>query len=105
MKKISFLPEEIESIRNHLKDNDAFHVIRVSSEYGNYKKGEFMKAPWGERFVIIDNILIKGIEHLKKECSHHEELKLANFDKIEKVINYKKVEIIKLKKVDSKKAY
>jgi hypothetical protein len=100
MKIISFPEEEVEKIKIHLRENDALHTIKISSEFGNYKKGDFVKSPWGERFVIIDNLQIKGIEHLKKECSHHQELKDTDFEKINKVINYKKVEILKLKKVE-----
>lgn len=105
MKIISFNPEEVEKIKSHLRENDIFHTVKISSEYGKYKKGEFVKTSWGERFIIIDNILIKRIEHLKKECAHYEELKGINLEEIEKVINYKKIEILKLKKVDNTKVY
>ncbi|MFH1365453.1 MAG: hypothetical protein ABIH28_02635 [archaeon] len=105
MKIISFTENEVEAIKNHLKENDTLHTVRISSEYGKYKNGEFVKTPWGERFVVIDLIHVKGMEHLKKECSHYEELKKTDFEKIEKISNYKKIEILKLKKVDNKKVY
>jgi hypothetical protein len=105
MKIISFPAETAEEIKNHLKDNNSFHTVRVSSEWGKYKKGEFVKSSWGERFVVIDLIQIKGMEHLKKECSHYKELKNTDFEKIEKVANYRKIELLKLKKVDNKIAY
>ena len=105
MKSISFSESLVGGIRNHLKINDTLHTIRVSSEYGKYKKGEFVKSSWGERFVIIDIIQIKDIEHLQKEYVHHKELKETNLEEIKKVSNYKKIEILKLKKVDNKRVY
>lgn len=105
MKSISFSEGMIEHIRNHLKSHDTLHVVRVSSEYGKYKKGEFVKSSWGERFVLIDRIQIKDFNHLKKEYVHYKELKRINLEEIEKVANYKKIEILKLKKVDNKIVY
>jgi hypothetical protein len=105
MKIISFPTEEIESIKTHLKDNDTVHTIRISSEFGNYKKGEFVKSLWGERFVIVDLIQIKNFEHFQREYVHYEELRKIDTEGIKKVANYKKIEILKLKKVDNKNLY
>lgn len=105
MKVISFPENEVQGIKSHLKENDTFHTVRISSEYGKYRKGEFVKSSWGERFVVIDITQIKGVEHLKRECPHYKELKNTDFGKVEKVSNYKKIEILKLKKVDNKKVY
>jgi hypothetical protein len=105
MKSISFSESMIEGIRNHLKSHDTLHVVRVSSEYGKYKKGEFVKSSWGERFILIDITQIKDFNHLEKEYIHYKELKRINLEEIEKVANYKKIEILKLKKVDNKRVY
>jgi hypothetical protein len=105
MKIISFPEKETESIKAHLVQEDIFHTIKISSEYGNYKKGEFVKTSWGERFVIIDIIQIKNIEQFKREYVHYKELKNTNLEEIKKVINYKKIEILKLKKVDNNRVY
>ena len=105
MKIISFPTEEIESIKNHLKENDTLHTIRISSEYGKYKKGEFVKSLWGERFVVIDLIQVKGFEDFKKRYIHYEELKKKDPEAIRQIANYKKIEILELKKVDNKRVY
>jgi len=105
MKIISFPVEEVEGIKNHLKESDFLHTLKISSEFGKYKKGEFVKTPWGERFVIIEITQIKNFEHFQKEHAHYEELKKINTEEIKKVANYKKIEILKLKKVDNKKVY
>ena len=105
MKIISFPKDEIEKIKTHLRDNDTFHTVKISSEYGKYKKGEFVKSSWEERFVIIDIIQTKGFEHFKKEYVRYEELRGMNLEEIKKVASYKKIEILKLKKVDNKRMY
>jgi hypothetical protein len=105
MKIISFSSEEIEKIKNYLRESDTVHAVKISSEYGKYKKGEFVKTSWGERFVIIDIIQIKNIEHFQKEYIHYKELREMNLEEVKKVANYKKIEILKLKKVDNKRVY
>jgi len=105
MKIISFPDNEIEEIKSHLKDNDTLHTVRVSSEYGKYKKGEFVKSLWGERFVVIDLIQVKGVEDFKKRYAHYEELRNKDPEAIKLISGYKKIEILKLKKVDNKKVY
>lgn len=105
MEIISFPESEVASIREHLKENDTFHTVKIASEWGKYKKGEFIKTSWGERFVIIDIIQLKNMDHFKKEYIHYKELKNVDLEKIEKVANYKKIEILELKKVDNKKVY
>lgn len=103
MRVISFNEEDIETVKNHLKENDFIHVIKISSEYGKYKKGEFVKSSLGEKFIVVDIIQIKSFEHFKEEYIHYKELKHMDISKVEKMINYKKVEILKLKKKYNKK--
>ncbi len=105
MRIISFPEKEIEDIKERLKEKDTLYTVRVSSEYGQYKKGDYVKSSWGERFVVIDLIQIKGFDHFMKECVHYEDLRNADIKEIERVANYKKIEIIELKKVDNKKAH
>ena len=105
MKIISFPAEEVENIRNHLKENDTLHTVRISSEFGKYKKGEFVKSLWGERFVVIDLIQVKNFEDFQKRYVHYEELKNKDPEAIKQIANYKKIEILKLKKVNNKNLY
>jgi signal peptidase I len=103
MRVISFNEKDIEAIKNHLKENDFIHLVKISSEYGKYKKGEFVKSSWGEKFIVVDIIQIKTFEKFKEEYIHYKELKNMDISKVEKMINYKKIEILKLKKNYNKK--
>ena len=102
MKIISFPENEIEEIKNHLKNNNILHTVRISSEYGKYKKGDFVKSRWEERFVVIDLIQVKGFEDFKKKYIHYEELKKKDPEKIKQISDYKKIEILELRKVEKR---
>jgi hypothetical protein len=103
MKLINFPEKEIEEIKKRLGESKTIHVIRISSEYGEYKRDEFLKTPWGEKLVVREIISIRDFEHFKKEYIHYPELKdSVNLAEIEQLFTHKKMEIIELRKYQAK---
>ena len=102
MRLIYFSQKETEKIKNLLKEKDRFHTIIISSEYGKYKKGDYVKTIWGERLVVTNVFLTKDFEQFKKEYLHYPELKDANLEEIKMAFTHKKVEIIELRRYRSK---
>lgn len=98
MRIILIQEKETEKIKSLLKEQDRVHIITISSEYGEYKKGEFVKTNWGQRLVVTDIIQPRNFEDFKKQCSHYQELKETNFQEIKPLFTHKKIEIIELRK-------
>ena len=97
--RLIYIPEkESEKIKEILKQQDRFHTIVISSEYGKYRKGDYVKTTWVERLVVSDALIMKDFEKFKKEHIHYPELKDANIEEIKHAFAHKKVEIIELRK-------
>jgi hypothetical protein len=98
MRLIYLSQNEEEKIKNILKTSDRFHTIIIASEYGKYKKGDYVKTLGGDRLVVSDAKVIRSFEDFKKECIHYPELKDTNLDAIKQAFTHKKIEIIELRK-------
>jgi len=98
MRLIYFQQKEEDKIKNILKEEDKFHTIITASDYGKYRKGDYVKTMWGERLIVSDIIIIRDFEHFKKEHVHYPELKNVNMEEIKLAFTHKKVEIIELRK-------
>jgi hypothetical protein len=97
--RLLYLPQKEEAkIKNILKNKDRFHTIIIASEYGKYRKGDYVKTNFGERLIVIDTKIMKDFETFKKEIVHHPELKDTNLEEIKQAFTHKKIEIIELKK-------
>ena len=98
MRLIYFTEKEEEKIKNILEEKNTFFIVVIASQYGKYKKGEYVKTSWGQRLLVIDAILIKDFEDFKQKYVHYPELKDTDLEAVQKAFVYKKVELIQLKK-------
>lgn len=97
--RLIYVPEkEVENTKNLLKTEGKFHLITVSSEYGKYKQGDFVKTVWGEKLVVHKVIQPKTPKDFEQEITHHQELKNTNLDEIKLLYTHKKIEILELVK-------
>ena len=97
--RLIYLPQsEEERIKIALKDSEKVHTVIVASEYGKYKKGDYVKTLGGDRLVVSDAKVIRSFEDFKKEITHYPELKETNLDEIKQAFTHKKIEIIELRK-------
>lgn len=97
--KLIYLPQKEEAkIKNILEERDKFYTIVIASEYGKYRKGDYVKTSWGQRLIVIDTKIMKDFEMFKKEYIHHPELKDTNLEEIKQAFIHKKIEIIELKR-------
>ncbi len=97
--RLIYIPEkEIENTKKLLSNIGVFHLIVISSEYGKYKQGDFVKTVWGEKLVVHKVIQPKTFKDFEHEITHHQELKQANMDEIKILYTHKKIEILELKK-------
>ncbi|MEK6917995.1 MAG: hypothetical protein AABW51_03535 [Nanoarchaeota archaeon] len=97
--RLIYLPQnEEEKIKDILKNSDRVHTVIIASEYGKYKKGDYVKTLGGERLVVSDTKVLRSFEDFQKECTHYPELKDTNLEDIKKAFTHKKIEIIELRK-------
>ena len=97
--RLIYLPQnEEERIKSALKTSDKVHTVIIASEYGKYKKGDYVKTLGGDRLVVSDAKIITNFDHFKKELVHYPELKNTNLDDVKQAFTHKKVEIIELRK-------
>ena len=97
--RLIYLPQKEEAkVKNILAESDRFHATIIATEYGKYKKGEYVKTSWGERLIVIDAKPIKDFDHFKREYIHYPELKETDLSEIKQSLTHKKIEIIELKK-------
>ncbi|MBS3094222.1 hypothetical protein J4474_01015 [Candidatus Pacearchaeota archaeon] len=96
--RLIYIPDkEIEKVKNQISAHEKIHVVMISSEYGKYKKGDFVKTTWGEKLVITDVKQPKSYEDFEKESVHYPEFKGENFEDLKLVYTHKKVEIVELR--------
>ncbi|MEK6945297.1 MAG: hypothetical protein AABW63_00710 [Nanoarchaeota archaeon] len=97
--RLIYLPKnEEEKIGNILKTSDKVRTIIIASEYGKYKKGDYVKTLGGERLVVSDAKIMKNLQEFKNDFVRYPELKDTNLDEIKQAFTHKKVEIIELRK-------
>ena len=97
--RLIYIPEkEVENTKKLLKTDGKFHLITISSEYGKYKQGDFVKTVWGEKLVVHKIIQPKTFKDFEQETTHHKELQSANLEEIKILYTHKKIEILELKK-------
>jgi hypothetical protein len=90
MKTISFPKEEWKAYQKRLNNDQCIITIRVSNEYGKYKKDETYKAPWGD-----DNLLVIEVNEMNiiNDFPYYNEL---TKEKQAFLKNYRKLQWLKL---------
>ncbi len=97
--RLIYLPQnEEEKIRDILKTSDKVRTVIIASEYGKYKKGDYVKTLGGERLVVSDAKIMKNFEEFKNDSVRYPELKDTNIEDLKKAFTHKKIEIIELRK-------
>ena len=101
MKTIHFPKSEIEELKKRLNQNKTIFTIRVSKEYGKYKKDEILKTDWKDKLKVLDLIKVKGIDDLEKKYLHFKEAKKSYPKEFDNIKKYQNIDILELKKIDS----
>jgi len=101
--RLIYIPDkEVERVKKQLATHERVHVVMISSEYGKYKKGDFVKTTWGDKLVISDIKQPRSYEDFEKEAVHYPEFKGEDFENLKLVYSHKKIEILELKDYRSK---
>ncbi|MDD4931244.1 MAG: hypothetical protein PHG66_03830 [Candidatus Colwellbacteria bacterium] len=94
MNIINFPVEEESDIRLRISKGKKVFSVRVSREYGRYKKGDELRTEWGDKLLVSDVIKISGgVEELREKYVFFREL---NERMLSEIKPYKEMDILTL---------